>query len=81
MQDQAGRQKLRGKKLVYTVSHKLLAQVTSKIGFVLKAIELQRKHNIFMSGRGTVAVRGGLDCPGYLGGMLCLGGCHVRGSL
>lgn len=40
--------------LVYPVSHKLLAQIASEIRFALKGVRLQRKHNIFMSDRGTV---------------------------
>lgn len=53
--------------LVYAVSHKLLAQVTPEIQFALKGGELQRKHNIFMSDRGTVVIRGDLWYPGVLG--------------
>lgn len=45
------------KVLVYTVGHKLLEQVTPKVWSGLKLIKVQRRHNIFTSGRGTMVYR------------------------
>lgn len=46
--------------MVYAVSHKLLAQVTSKRWFALEVIKLQREHTVLMGDRGTLVVRGEL---------------------